>query len=172
MTDLPGPPADGRLDALAETLARDLSEVRAGLIEALDGVSELWLQRMLRGDLARDGWTVQHEAAHHAADDAFLVAMLEHAARGIELSSTGEVRRLRGEAMHVVQRVRLAPLRAHLAASGERAVEALLTHATHLDRPFALGDAESRAVADVLRAQAARAREGVAAARATFGLAD
>ncbi|MEI7924693.1 MAG: hypothetical protein WCI61_00675 [Chloroflexota bacterium] len=170
MIEPPHGPLGRDLDALAASLARDLSEVRAGLIEALDGVSELWLQRMLRGDLAREGWTVQHEAARHAADDALLVAMLEHAARGIEGWSATEARRLRGEAMHVVQRARLAPLREHLAASGERAAEALQAHAAHLDRPFAVGDIASRAIVEVLRAQAerARARAGVDAVRATF----
>ncbi len=168
MIEPPHGPLGRDFNALAGTLARDLSEVRAGLIEALDGVSELWLQQMLRGDLARDGWTVQHEAAHHAADDALLVAMLEHAARGIEGWSAAEARRLRGEAMHVVQRVRLTPLREHLTASGERAAEGLRAHAAHLDRPFVVGDTAPRAIVEVVREQAERARAGVDAVRATF----
>ena len=162
-------PTHPDLDAVARDLAAERTEVRAGLIEALDGVSELWLGRMLRGPLAREGWTVQHEAAHHVADDAALVALLAHAARGVEAWTAAEVRRLRGEAMHTVQRHRLTPLRAHLAESGERAAEALRTHAAHLHRPFTMGDLAAQPVTALLRAQAERARAGVQAVRLTFG---
>ena len=156
------------LDALARDLAADWAEVRAGLVEVLDGIPESWLARMLGAPLARDGWTLQHEAAHHAADDAILVALLEHAARGVEVWSAVEARRRRGEAMHAVQRARLGPLRAHLADSGERAVDALRAHAAHLDQPFALGAAPPDAIASLLRAQAERARAGLDAVRTTF----
>jgi hypothetical protein len=168
MDDPPAARSGPQFHALAHDLAAGWTDVRAGLIEALDGVPELWLGRMLAGPLARAGWTVQHEAAHHAADDAMLIALLEHTARGVETWSAAEARRLRGEAMHLVQRARLARLRDELAASGERAVEALHTHGAHLDRPFAVGDAAPRAVIEVLRAQSERARAGVDAIRATF----
>lgn len=164
MDETPGPAPHPHLDALAG----DLVAVRTGLIEVLEGIPELWLQRMLRGPLAREGWTVQHEAGHHAADDAVLVALLEHAARGVEVWGAVEARRLRGEAMHVVQRFRITPLRAHLAESGERAVETLQAHAAHLDRPFALGDSVPRPLLEVLRAQWERARAGLEAVRATL----
>ncbi|MGE3858328.1 MAG: hypothetical protein AB7G21_15350 [Dehalococcoidia bacterium] len=171
MTGAPASPSHPHLDVLAG----ELVAVRTGLVDALEGIPELWLARMLAGPVdgsadgpARAGWTVQHEAAHHAADDAVLIALLEHAARGVEAWSAAEARRLRGEAMHRVQRVRLAPLRAHLAESGERAHAALLAHAAHLDRPFALGEAATLPVAEVLRTQAARARAGLEAVRATF----
>lgn len=168
MDDPPAARFDPHLHTLAHDLAAGWTDVRTGLIEALDGVPELWLGRMLTGPLARAGWTVQHEVAHHAADDAMLIALLEHAARGVEAWSAAEARRVRGEAMHLVQRARLARLRDELTASGQRAVDALLAHGAHLDRPFAVGDAAPRAVIEVLRAQSERARAGVDAVRATF----
>ena len=164
------PPSDvpPHLDAARAAIARDLGEVRAGVLEVLGGISELWLPRMLHGALERPGWTVQHEAAHHAADDAVLAALLEAAAQGIEAWGAPQARRVRGEAMHAVQRLRLAPLRAALEASAEHALLALDTHATLLDRPFALGAAPAASIEALLRAQGERTRAGLEALRATF----
>lgn len=161
-------------DAHRSALVRDLVEVRAGLIEALSEMSESWLMRLTNEvtDVpGRLGWTVQHEAAHHFADDVVLMRLLEQAAAGVEVWTRVEARRLRGEAMHVTQRMRLAELRDHLVASGERAVTAIEAGAPHLYRPFAIGEAAPTPILEVLRAQSTRARSGVVGIRRAFGLA-
>ena len=143
----------------AAILAREWREARAAVLELAATIPET---RVYRG-MERAGWTLKHELAHLAALDAEVRHLL--AASSDDLQGALDpvrLRRLRGEAMHHAQGLRLAPLREHLAGAGEETARAI----------EALGDAAEaaqEAALDLVRARLGRAREGVQALRSALG---
>ncbi len=105
-----------------------LGEGRRRLIELLEGLPET----RLSSDRPRIGWTLRHDLAWLAAADAELARLLE-IPRGTEQPAS-YWRRVRGEAMHVAQELRLHLLRDHLTESGERAAAGLSAEPSSVDR--------------------------------------
>ena len=112
-------PTDLAADASPAAVLRGL---RDALVARLEELPETRLSKLTR----RHGWTLRHELAWLAAADAELSARLELAAGGATGAAGGSIeeprwRRLRGEAMHAAQELRLHALRDHLAESGRAA---------------------------------------------------
>jgi hypothetical protein len=143
MTDAPNPftPTGGDQTPLPDATA--FRTARHTLIELLEVLPETRLSTAT----PRHGWTLRHELAWLAAAD------LELTTR-IQLATTPPAdephwRRLRGEAMHLAQEMRLHQLRDHLAETGKQAAATLKAHP---DSPDAV--AVRTALADHTRATA------------------
>lgn len=107
---------------------------RAELIELLTELPETRLSK----PTPRHGWTLRHELAWLAAADEELLQRLEHRLSGA--TDEPHWRRVRGQAMHTAQEMRLAALRDHLEASGARVSASLEAHEDRL-REGAIRDA-------------------------------
>lgn len=110
----------GSDDPLA-AVADELREAREALLHLVADLPETRIYR----PLGRAGWTIKHELSHVAARDAELLHRIESGARGLPALEDVAARRLRGQAMHAAQELRLGPLREHLAALGGRVARAL-----------------------------------------------
>jgi hypothetical protein len=99
---------------------------RHALIQLLEALPET----RLSSATLRHGWTLRHELAWLAAADVELTT-------SIQLSTTDEPhwRRVRGEAMHLAQEMRLADLCAHLAQTGAQAASTLEAHSDAPNAP-------------------------------------
>lgn len=110
---------------------------RQELLALLDELPETRLSKLT----SRQGWTLRHELAWLAAADEELLQRLEIAFGSA--SDEPHWRRVRGEAMHAAQELRLAALREHLGASGERANASLSEHASRLQDPVIRDNVEA-----------------------------
>jgi len=116
-------------DGAASNAAHRLSSQRTELIERLGDLPETRLSK----PTPRHGWTLRHELAWLAAADEELLQRLALAAGST--SNEPHWRRVRGEAMHAAQEMRLAALRTHLEESGVRAAASLREHEARLEQP-------------------------------------
>lgn len=107
--------------------AARVSTQRAALVELLAELPETRLSK----PTPRQGWTLRHELSWLAASDEELLRRLDPAPGA--LADDAQWRRVRGQAMHTAQELRLAALREHLETSGARVAESLQAHATRLD---------------------------------------
>lgn len=150
------------------TLAQELAEARAAIIQALRTLPE---SRAYRAS-ERVGWTLKHELSALGAADVELVHVLDELRRRSG-TLTLELRRRRAEAMHGLQNMRLTPLIERLEQDGARAIEALATHghelarAVHIERPV---DGASPAPASALaHAYRERVHRAIAAVNEALG---
>lgn len=111
----------------ASSLADQVSAQRATLVELLEGLPETRLSK----STPRQGWTLRHELSWLAASDEELLQRLDPVPGAT--SDEARWRRVRGQAMHTAQELRLAALREHLDASGARVSASLETHASRLE---------------------------------------
>jgi hypothetical protein len=119
-------------EATASTEANPSDEgaaLRARLISLLEDLPETRLSKTT----PRLGWTLRHELSWLAAADEELRQRLELTAAASE--DEPRWRRIRGEAMHEAQELRLAALTAHLEASGTSLGTSLERHAARLNEP-------------------------------------
>jgi uncharacterized damage-inducible protein DinB len=140
----------GALERAAMEPLDELREAREALAALVASLPETRIYR----PTARPGWTVKHELAHLAALDTEILHRLRAAAEGLAAVEGTSLRRLRGEAMHRAQELRLAPLRAHLEALGSAVAQAAERHGAE--------------AAPHLQAQAARIHAAVATIRAAL----
>ncbi|RLT35583.1 MAG: hypothetical protein DWI58_19485 [Chloroflexi bacterium] len=150
----------------AAALAREWREVRGVLLSLAEQLPETRLGKATE----RAGWTVRHELAHLAVLDRDITHVFERAAATAteafdEARDAIVLRRMRGQAMFAAQELRLTPLRAHLAETGERAATAIEAQAGLLGRPVRLAGREASTVAEHLDHALSRARASVAALR-------
>ncbi|MDA0352233.1 MAG: hypothetical protein O3A10_08485 [Chloroflexi bacterium] len=110
--------------------AEEIGARRAVLIELLAELPETRLSK----PTTRHGWTLRHELAWLAAADAELLQRLELTSGAN--NDEPHWRRVRGEAMHAAQEMRLAALREHLATSGGLVATSLTKHAARLNDPM------------------------------------
>lgn len=108
-----------------------VSVQRATLVQLLEDLPETRLSK----PTPRQGWTLRHELSWLAASDQELLQRLDP-----DDESTRDEehwRRVRGQAMHAAQELRLAALREHLKASGARVTAILEAQTTRLEeRPI------------------------------------
>lgn len=109
---------------------------RKELLALLDELPETRLSK----PTTRQGWTLRHELSWLAAADEELLQRLEIAFGSA--SDEPHWRRVRGQAMHAAQELRLAALREHLGSSGERASASLRTHEPRLHEVAIRGNVE------------------------------
>ena len=150
----------------AAAIAREWREVRGMLLEFAEQLPETRLGQATE----RAGWTIRHELAHFALLDRDVIHLFERAAAGAsevidEARESIDLRRMRGQAMHAAQDLRLSALREHLAAAGERAAATIEAQAAFLGHPVRLVGREATTVAGHLEQALARAREGVGIVR-------
>lgn len=112
----------------ADPVAR-LRSLRAELVTLLEALPETRLSK----PTPRQGWTLRHELSWLAAADEELRRRLDLATS--DAAEAPHWRRVRGEAMHQAQEMRLAALREHLANSGASVSDSLEAHAPRLDEP-------------------------------------
>src|SRR3546814_1647050 len=99
-------------------LAREWREPRQALLALVEKLPETRASR----NTERPGWTLKHELAHLASLDEELRHFLDSARAGLRdhdglhHEALG-LRRVRGQAMHAAQEMRLARLREHLATA-------------------------------------------------------
>ena len=164
LSDEPDSPAD--LDH--RSLAVELAEARAALIEALRALPE---SRAYRAS-ERVGWTLKHELSALGAADAELTHVIEELRRRSD-TVTLELRRRRAETMHGLQSMRLTPLIERLEQDGARAIEALAEHghelarAVHIERPKP--DSSPAPATGLAHAYRERVRHALAAIHAALG---
>jgi len=147
MSDAPSGQAD-----IARTLAEQWREVRKGLLEITEKLPESRVSRATE----RAGWTLRHELASLASIDQEVAHLLAAARSGAVTLDAVAIRRLRGEAMHAAQELRLAPLREHLADGGERAARAIEEAEAFLATSLSLAGKETTTVLEHVRAQLKR----------------
>ncbi|MCK9486125.1 MAG: hypothetical protein M0R73_05395 [Dehalococcoidia bacterium] len=155
-----GGPADGD----ASSLAREWREVRVFALEVAATIPET---RIYRGT-ERAGWTLKHELSHLAALDAEVLHLLRLPTPGAGRPDAVAVRRLRGQAMHRAQDMRLAALRAHLGEMGEETACAIEAAGDVLSQALgATGDAGT--LGEHVRQRLAAARAGLEGVREVIG---
>ena len=168
MSEPPDHLVSPRGDLDHRSLARELAEARAALIEALRTLPE---SRAYRAS-ERVGWTLKHELSALGAADAELVHVLEELRRRSG-TVTLELRRRRAETMHALQSMRLSPLTERLEHDGARAIEALAEHghelarAVHIERPTP--DAEPSPASSLAHAYRDRVHRAIAAINEALG---
>ncbi len=133
MTDSPDPFTPTGADRTALPDAATFRANRSALIELLESLPETRLSTAT----PRHGWTLRHELAWLAAADLELMTRIQLASG--QATEEPQWRRLRGEAMHLAQEMRLHALRDHLGQTGEQAAKTLEAH------PDAVSDAAVRA---------------------------
>lgn len=106
--------------------AEQITSQRAALVDLLEELPETRLSK----PTPRAGWTLRHELSWLAASDEELLRRLDPAHDAG--SDDAAWRRLRGQAMHTAQELRLAALREHLEASGARVAASLESNASRL----------------------------------------
>lgn len=111
----------------ATTPAARVVALRATLVQLLEELPETRLSKQT----PRQGWTLRHELSWLAASDEELLQRLDPALG--TPSDEAQWRRVRGQAMHAAQELRLAALREHLEASGTRVAGSLEAHAPRLE---------------------------------------
>ncbi len=138
-------------------LAAQLHALRAALLETIEELPETRLYRATD----RLGWTLKHELSSLAAADEELKHVLDRLRAG-EATAELQLRRFRGERMWAAQELRLAPLRQHLAATGEQAVAAVRAHAeAFVDAPLRIAGRELATAGEYLRSHLEAARTGL-----------
>jgi hypothetical protein len=168
MSEPPESGTDRAGDVDHRSLARELTEARAALIEALRTLPE---SRAYRAS-ERAGWTLKHELSALGAADSELLHVLDELRRRSG-TVTLELRRRRAESMHALQSMRLTPLTERLEQDGARALEALAEHghhlarAVHIDRPGP--DGEPSPASRVLHAYRERVQHAMAAINEALG---
>lgn len=122
MTDAPDPftPTGGDQNPLPDAAA--FRAARHTLIELLEALPETRLSTAT----PRHGWTLRHELAWLAAADLELTTHIQLATA--PTADEPHWRRLRGEAMHLAQEMRLHALRDHLTETGNQAAATLEAH--------------------------------------------
>lgn len=148
------------------TLAREFREARQALLETAERLPETRAYRATE----RAGWTLKHDLSLMVGMDAEILHLLERAQQraagaAVEAASAVDLRRIRGRAMHAAHEMRLAPLREHLAALGERAAAALEAAGDRLGEPVAVAGREAETLAALARAQVERAQASIEALR-------
>jgi hypothetical protein len=140
-----------------EGLAVQLHALRRELLELIEELPETRLYRATD----RLGWTIKHELSFLAAADEELEHVLERVREG-QASAELQLRRFRGERMWLAQELRLAPLREHLAATGERAIAAVEAHAHEVtDAPLAIAGRELASAREYLEEHLEAARRAL-----------
>ena len=139
-------------------LAREWREAHEALLELAAKLPETRAYR----NTERVGWTLKHELAHVASLDEELRHFVESARTGWMDHHTPGLRRIRGEAMHAAQEMRLARLRDHLAAAGEATAAAIEDAGEALGGSVRLAESEGESIAELVRGHLERARESVA----------
>src|SRR6185436_208106 len=114
--------------------AQRLRELRAALLELLAELPETRLGRQL----PRDGWTLRHDLSALVGTDVELPVVLDALRAAAGETASPPLRRVRGEAMHHAQLMRLSALRDTLAAGLEPAAAALAAADELLARPLQL----------------------------------
>lgn len=122
MTDAPDPFTPSGADEISLPDAATFRVARQALIELLEALPETRLST----STPRHGWTLRHELAWLAAADLELSTRIQLAAG--HATEEPHWRRLRGEAMHLAQEMRLHALRDHLSQTGEQAAATLEAH--------------------------------------------
>ena len=122
MTDTPDPFTPTGADRTELPDAAAFRSARHTLIELLENLPETRLSTAT----PRHGWTLRHEIAWLAAADLELTTRIQLASG--QATDEPHWRRLRGEAMHVAQEMRLHALRDHLAETGNQAASTLEAH--------------------------------------------
>ena len=122
MTDAPDPFTPTGSDQAPLPDAAAFRTARHALIELLESLPETRLSTAT----PRHGWTLRHELAWLAAADLDLTTRIQLATG--QTSAEPHWRRLRGEAMHLAQEMRLHALRDHLAQTGDQTAATLEAH--------------------------------------------
>ena len=122
MTDPPDPFTPTGADRTPLPDAAAFRATRHALIELLEALPETRLSTAT----PRHGWTLRHELAWLAAADLELTTRIQLATG--HATDEPHWRRLRGEAMHLAQEMRLHALRLHLAQTGDQAAATLESH--------------------------------------------
>ena len=109
---------------------------------------------MYRGT-ERPGWTLKHELASATAHDRELLQAVAEVARRPEPIAL-DLRRLRAEAMHRSQQLRLRLLIEEIERAGAAVAAALFEHQPALDRALELAHCESASLGALAHAQVTR----------------
>jgi len=141
----------------ARTLADQWRATRQRLLDVTEQLPESRISRVTE----RVGWTLRHELASLASVDHEVTHLLAAARDGAVRIDAVALRRLRGEAMHAAQELRLAPLRAHLAEAGERTARIIEDAGDHLPTALTLAEQEATTVVAHLRTQLERMHASV-----------
>lgn len=139
-------------------LADQWREARRALLDIADRLPESRISRLTE----RAGWTLKHELAGLASLDHELGHLLraarQHSAVTIEASA---LRRLRGEAMHAAQELRLSSLRDQLADVGEHTARLIEEAGDALAASVTLAGQEATPLRNHLHAGIERVRTSV-----------
>lgn len=138
-------------------LAREWREAREALLAIASKLPETRAYR----NTDRAGWTLKHELAHVASLDLELRHFLDSARSGLTQHHTPGLRRIRGEAMHTAQEMRLGRLRDHLAMAGEATATAIEEAGEALGASVQYAGAEAVSLAELVRTRLERTRESV-----------
>ena len=138
----------------AATPAARLGALRTELVTLLEELPETRLSK----PTPRHGWTLRHELSWLAAADEELRQRLELATGGA--ADEPHWRRVRGEAMHAAQELRLAALREHLEESGSRLLASLEAHSERL---------EESAIRDAIETHVGHGETAIATLRTVLG---
>lgn len=139
-------------------LAHEWRETRAALLALASKLPETRAYR----NTDRPGWTLKHELSHLVSVDEELRHLLDAARAGWADHHETGLRRIRGQAMHAAQEMRLARLREHLEAAGNATAQAIEEAADALGGTVRLAESEGASVAQIIRARLDRAKESVA----------
>ena len=129
MTDAPDPLTPTGADRTPLPDATAFRASRHALIQLLESLPETRLSTAT----PRHGWTLRHELAWLAAADVELATRIQLATS--PATDEPHWRRVRGEAMHLAQEMRLAALREHLVQTGDQAAATLEAHSDATSSP-------------------------------------
>lgn len=138
-------------------LAQQWREARTAVLELVEKLPETRAYR----PTDRPGWTLKHELAHLLSLDEELRHFVESARAGLPDHHAVGLRRVRGQAMHAAQEMRLGRLREQLAIAGEATAAAIEDAGDALAESVRIAEAESASVADLVRTRLERARESL-----------
>lgn len=138
-------------------LAQQWREARTAVLELVAKLPETRAYR----PTDRPGWTLKHELAHLLSLDEELRHFVESARAGGGNHHAVGLRRLRGQAMHAAQEMRLGRLREQLAVAGEATAAAIEEAGEALGESVRIAEAESASVADIVRGRLQRAHESL-----------
>jgi len=138
-------------------LAQQWREARTAVLELVAKLPETRAYR----PTDRPGWTLKHELSHLLSLDEELRHFVESARAGLPDHNVVGLRRVRGQAMHAAQEMRLGRLREHLAVAGEATAAAIEEAGEALGASVRIAEAESASVADIVRGRLERARESL-----------
>lgn len=138
-------------------LAHQWREARTAVLQLVAKLPETRAYRATD----RPGWTLKHELAHLLSLDEELRHFVQSARTGSSTHHTVGLRRVRGQAMHAAQEMRLGRLREQLAVAGEATAVAIEEAGEALGASVQIAEAEGASVADLVRSRLDRARESL-----------